>query len=374
MAIVRFYVGEDEENAIVRLNQKLSANADLIPPGASPPLVKPRSIDDVPILGLTLWSDRYDDSELRRVAAQLHDNLKQVDQVSAVEIIGGRRRQVLVEPDPTKLAAFGVTALDLADMLAASNRRVASGELDSGNERFVVEAGSFLTSADDVANVVVAAVDGRPIRVGDVARVSDGAEELTEYVRYASRGTSAHRPAVTIAVSKRKGANAIDVATLVLDKVETLRGAVVPSEVEISVTRNYGETAREKSDELLFHMGIAIVAVSVLIWFFLGFRESWVVFLAIPTTLFPTLACFYLYGYTLNRITLFALIFSIGILVDDAIVVVENIARHMRMPENRGRSTATVAIEAGRRSRQSRRFSPRSPSSRLCCRWRSCAA
>ncbi len=346
LAIVRFYVGEDEENAIVRLNQKLSANYDLIPPGASPPLVKPRSIDDVPILALTLWSDRYDDFELRRVAAQLHDNLKQVEDVSAVEIIGGRRRRILVEPDAAKLAGYGVTALDLADMLAASNQRFGSGELDAGDQRFVVEAGSFLTSADEVANVVVAAVNGRPIQVRDVAAVSDGAEEMTQYVRYASKQAPAHRPAVTIALSKRKGANAIDVASRALAKVEALQGVVVPSEVEVAVTRNYGETAREKSDELLFHMFVAIVAVSVLIWVTLGFRESWVVFLAIPTTLFPTLACFFLYGYTLNRITLFALIFSIGILVDDAIVVVENIARHMRMPENRGRPSATVAIEA----------------------------
>ena len=346
MAIVRFYVGENEEDAIVRLNQKLSANFDLIPPGASMPLVKPRSIDDVPVLALTLWSDRYDDFELRRVAAQLHDGVKQVDDVSAVELIGGLRREILVELDPDRLAAFEVTALEVADGLAAANRQMIAGEIDAASRRLVVEAGGLLTCAEDVAETSVAARSGRAVRVRDVATVTDGAEEMSDYVRFSSRDRPGGFPAVTIAVSKRKGANAIDVADRVLEKVETLRGAVVPSEVEIAVTRNYGETAQHKSDELLGHMMTAVVAVSVLIWLTLGFRESWIVFLAIPTTLFPTLACFYFYGYTLNRITLFALIFSIGILVDDAIVVVENIARHMRMPENRGRSAAQIAVEA----------------------------
>ena len=345
MVIVRFYVGEDEEDAIVRVNQKMFANFDLIPPGASEPLIKPRSIDDVPILGLTLHSERYGDYE-RRIAGQLHDGIKQVHDVSAVEIIGGQRREIQVELNEAKLAAYGFSALEISGRLGAANRSVRAGEFDSGNRRVILETGRLLTSARDVEDVVVGVSGGRPVYVRDVAVVRDGGEEPSQYVRFASEADTSFQPAVTIAVSKRKGANAIDVAEHVLTKVEQLRGRFVPSDAEVAITRNYGETAQEKSSELLGHMATAVVAVAVLIWFTLGFRESWIVFLAIPATLGPTLACFYIYGYTLNRITLFALIFSIGILVDDAIVVVENVARHARMPGNRGRPLSKVAVEA----------------------------
>jgi len=346
MVIVRFYVGEDEEDSIVRVNQKMFANFDLIPPGASEPLIKPRSIDDVPILGLTLHSERYGDYELRQIAGQLHDGIKQVHDVSAVEIIGGQRREIQVELNEAKLAAYGFSALEISGRLGAANRSVRAGEFDSGNRRVILETGRLLASARDVEDVVVGVSGGRPGYVRDVAVVRDGGEEPSHYVRFASAADTSFQPAVTIAVSKRKGANAIDVATSVLAKVEQLRGRFVPSDVEVAITRNYGETAQEKSSELLGHMATAVVAVAVLIWFTLGFRESWIVFLAIPATLGPTLACFYIYGYTLNRITLFALIFSIGILVDDAIVVVENVARHARMPGNRGRPLSKVAVEA----------------------------
>ena len=346
MVIARFYVGQDEEDAIVRLNQKLAANFDQIPPGASVPLVKPRSIDDVPILALTLHSSRYDDYQLRRVASQLHDSVKRVADVSVVDLIGGRRRQVEVVLDPARLTAYNLTASEVAGRLAGANISLDAGAYDAGNRRVLVETGQFLKQASDVEDVVVAVSQGRPVYVRDVASVLDEGAEPDQYVRFASKAQPQFESAVTIAVSKRKGANAINVADQVLEMVDNVKSAVVPAEVSISITRNYGETAQHKSDELLFHMFIAVVAVSVLIWLTLGFRESWVVFLAIPTTLAPTLACFYIYGYTLNRITLFALIFSIGILVDDAIVVVENIVRHARMSSNRGRPMAEVAVEA----------------------------
>ena len=192
----------------------------------------------------------------------------------------------------------------------------------------MLEAGSFLACADDVRRVVVGVADGRPVFLGDVARIEDGGEEPSQYVRYASAGDPALWPAVTLAVSKRKGANAIGVADRVLARVDAVRGSLLPSDVQLSITRNYGETAAEKSNELLFHMLIAVISVAALIWLTLGLREAGIVFIAIPVTLALTLATFYLYGFTLNRITLFALIFSIGILVDDAIVVVENIVRH----------------------------------------------
>jgi multidrug efflux pump subunit AcrB len=344
MAIVRFLVGQDEEKSIVRLNQKLSANMDLIPPGASPPLVKPRSIDDVPILALTFWSQRYGDFELRRIAAQVDDAIKQTPDVSAVALIGGQRRELRITLNQARLAAYHLSPLQVAGALGAANHRLSAGEFASGNEEYLLETGEFLTCADDVRNVVAGIANDKPIFVRDVSEVTDGGEEPSQYVRF-SDGHGFY-PAVTIAISKRKGTNAVTVSENVLHRLEPLRGSVIPSDVQMTITRNYGDTAKEKSNELLWHMLIAVVSVSLLIAITLGFRESLIVFTAIPVTLALTLTVFYLYGYTLNRITLFALIFSIGILVDDAIVVVENIVRHWRLPANRGRPPFEVAIEA----------------------------
>jgi multidrug efflux pump subunit AcrB len=346
LAIVRFYVGQDEEKSLVRLNQKMQANFDLIPPGCSQPLVKPRSIDDVPILALTLSSQRYGDFELRRIAAQLDDAIKQVPDVSAVSLIGGQRREIRIVLDESKLAAYNLSPLQVTGALGMSNRRLPSGQFSSGNREYVLETGEFLRTAEDVRSVVVAVANDKPVYVRNVAEVGDGGEEPTEYVRTADAGSRQFLPAVTLAISKRKGTNAVMVAGNVLRRIEPLKGTVIPSDVKVAITRNYGETAAEKSNELLFHMLIAVVSVSILIAITLGFRESLIVFIAIPVTLALTLAVFYLYGYTLNRITLFALIFSIGILVDDAIVVVENIVRHWRMPANRERPPIDVAIEA----------------------------
>ncbi|MGO4883817.1 MAG: efflux RND transporter permease subunit [Bryobacteraceae bacterium] len=344
MAVVRFLVGQDEEKSIVRLNQKLYANFDLIPPGASQPLVKPRSIDDVPILALTLTSKRYGDFELRRIAAQVDDAIKQVPDVSAVTLIGGQRREMRVELDEARLAAYSLTPMQVIGALGASNRRLDAGAYASGNRQLLLETGEFLRNADDVRNVVAGVANGKPVFVRDVAEVSDGGEEPSQYVHY-SAGQS-FDPAVTIAISKRKGTNAVVVADNVLRRIEPLKGSVIPADVTVAVTRNYGDTAAEKSNELLWHMLIAVVSVSVLIAVTLGLRESLIVFIAIPVTLALTLAVFYFYGYTLNRITLFALIFSIGLLVDDAIVVVENIVRHWRMPANHTRPPFEVAVEA----------------------------
>jgi multidrug efflux pump subunit AcrB len=346
LAIVRFYVGQDEEKSIVRLNQKLLANFDLIPQGASQPLVKPRSIDDVPILALTLSSRRYGDFELRRIAAQVHDTVKQVPDVSTVSLIGGQRREVRIVLDAGKLAAYNTSPLQVAGALGLSNRRLASGQFDSDNREYLLETGEFLRCAEDVRNVVVGVADDRPVFVRNVAEVEDGGAEPSEYVRMADAASRQFLPAVTISISKRKGTNAVEVASHVLERIEPLKGAVIPADVKVDITRQYGETAAEKSNELLLHMLIAVISVSLLIALTLGRRESLIVFIAIPVTLALTLAVFYLYGYTLNRITLFALIFSIGILVDDAIVVVENIVRHWRMPANRERPPHEVAIEA----------------------------
>jgi multidrug efflux pump subunit AcrB len=344
MVIVRFYVGQDEEAAIVRVNQKMFSNFDLIPPGASQPLIKPRSIDDVPILALTLSSNKYGALELRRIAAQLHDAIKQVDNVSEATLIGGQRRELRVTLDSARLATYSLTPLEVFRAIGASNQRVTAGDYASQNREAVLQAGEFLRTAEDARNLTVHVANGRPVFLRDIAEVTDGGEEPAQYVHYGTREGFA--PAVTIAVAKRKGANAITVADDVLKRVDAVKGRLVPSGVDIAVTRQYGETAAEKSNELLEHMLIAVISVSLLIAITLGWRESGIVFIAIPVTLALTLTVFYLYGYTLNRITLFALIFSIGILVDDAIVVVENIARHWRLPQNEDRDHHEIAAEA----------------------------
>ena len=345
MAVVRFKVGQPEEAAIVRLNQKLAANADRIPPGVTGPIVKPRSIDDVPILAVTLWSERYGDDQLRTLAAQLRDAIAEVTDVSEVGLIGGRPRQVRVTVDPARLAAYGLDPVAVQRAIVQTNAQAAAAGPVTGGQAIGLDAGSRLRTADEVRRVVVSAASGRPITVGDLADVVDGDAEPVSYVRYQSREAGT-RPAVTITVAKRKGTNAIDVAHRVAQKLDTLQGTVVPADVHLSVTRDYGETAAHKSNELLWHMLLAVLSVSALIWLVLGRREAAVVLVAIPVTLALTLFMFFLYGYTLNRITLFALIFSIGILVDDAIVVVENIVRHARLRTGESNTLTAIAIRA----------------------------
>ena len=345
LLVVRFYVGEDYETAIVRLNQKLATNFDRIPPGVSQPLVKPHSIDDVPILALTFHGGGYDHFMLRRLAAQVDDEIKTIANVAETKLIGGTRRQVRIEFDPLLLAARNLMPEQLVAALQQANTQQYTGKIEALNHQVSLQTGQFLSSANEIGRVVVGVYDGRPVYLADVAQIIDGPEEPDSYVLYGEAGQT-EAAAVTLSVAKRPGTNAIDVVHAVEAKIDDLRGSVIPIDVKVSVTRNYGETAAEKSNELLLHMGIAVFGVALLIFFFLGFREALVVLLAIPTTLALTLLVFYLYGYTLNRITLFALIFSIGILVDDAIVVVENIVRHMRLPGGREKSMVTIAIEA----------------------------
>ena len=349
LAIVRFKVGEDMESSLVKLNQKLQQNFDRIPHGVSTPLIKARTIDDVPILALTFHSPRYDHLTLRRLVAQVDDAVKQVPLVAETTIIGGAQRQVRVLLDPVRLASRNLSPAGLVPMLQQANKQYSAGNLTSDNHEIIVETGAFLQTAEDVGNVVVGAYSGKPVYLRDVADIADGAEEPSQYVFFgsgAANKVSADEPAVTLSIAKRPGANAISVARQVLKKVDTLKGYIIPADVQVTVTRNYGLTAEDKSNELLWHMLLAVVSVSLLILLVLGWRESLIVLLAIPATLALTLLVFYLYGFTLNRITLFALIFSIGILVDDAIVVVENIVRHFHLPQNKDRSRATVAIEA----------------------------
>jgi multidrug efflux pump subunit AcrB len=350
LVIVRFKVGEEIENSLVKLNQKLQQNFDRIPFGVGTPLIKPKSIDDVPILALTLHSAVYDHLTLRRLAAQLDDAVKQVPLVAETTLIGGARRQVRVQLDPAKLASRNLSPVGIIPMLQQANRQYASGGLTGNNLEIVVETGAFITKVEEVGQIVVGVFRGKPVYLREVSTILDGPEEASQYVFFGKGAATAaqaeEQAAVTLSIAKRPGANAIVVADEVLRKVETLKGIVIPAGVQISVTRNYGATAAEKSNELLYHMGIAVLSVALLIFLTLGRREAGIVAIAIPSTLALTLLVFYLHGYTLNRITLFALIFSIGILVDDAIVVVENIVRHYHLPGNRGRNFMTVASVA----------------------------
>jgi multidrug efflux pump subunit AcrB len=353
MVIVRFYVGTKEEDAVVQTYNKLYSNFDRIPQGVSQPLIKVRSIDDVPILALTLWGKNYDAYQLRRIAGELEHALKQADDVSETTIIGGQTRKLRVILDTQRLSAYGLTPGSIVMQLGAANSRSQSGSFSGGNQEFQVEAGNFFTRPEELQQVVVGVHAGRPVYLRDVVEaIEDGPAEAESYVLFAgAKGTTGSAanpeyPAVTLTLAKRKGANATLIAESVLKKIDGLRGSMLPGDLNVSVTRNYGATAKDKSDELLQHLFIATISVTLLIALALGWRESGVVLLAIPVTLALTLSVFYLYGYTLNRVTLFALIFSIGILVDDAIVVVENIVRHFRLPENRGRSLAGVAVEA----------------------------
>ncbi|OGQ99203.1 MAG: multidrug transporter AcrB [Deltaproteobacteria bacterium RIFOXYD12_FULL_55_16] len=345
LLVARFQVGEKMEDAIVRLNQKLETNFDRIPSGVAPPLVKPHTIDDVPVLALTLHSSRYDHYTLRRLTAQLDDALKNIPEVAETKLIGGTRRQVRVLFEPARLAARRLTATEIIPRLQQGNRQSYSGNLQV-NQEVLLQTGQFLASTHEIGRLVVGVYGNKPVYLDEVARVVDGPEEPTSYVLFGQGKGQAEEAAVTLSLAKRPGANAVQVVASVLAKVEVLKGALIPSEVTVSVTRNYGETAAEKSNELLLHMAIAVFGVTLLILFFLGWRESLIVILAIPSTLALTLLLFYLYGYTLNRITLFALIFSIGILVDDAIVVVENIVRHLRLPENTKKPMLAIVIEA----------------------------
>ncbi len=342
LVTVRFAVGEDQERSITRVHAKLAAAMDEAPPGALPPLVKPHSIDDVPILTLTLHSKASDANTLRQVATHLEEEVRTVPEVAETFITGGAPRQVEVLLDPARLAARGVTPGEVAMALRSANARLQAGELSTAGGVVRVDVGAALTGAADVGAVIVSSRGGAPVAVRDVAMVREGFGDPVTYVSHQDASTPGSA-AVTLAVAKRRGANATTVSHAVLARVEAARERLLPGDVRLEVTRDYGETAGEKAQELILHLLIATLSVTALIWIFLGWREAVVVLVAVPVTLALTLFAYYALGYTLNRITLFALIFSIGILVDDAIVVVENIYRHLQM---RDRTPEVASVEA----------------------------
>ena len=347
LVTARFKVGTAPETALTRLYGKLLANAASTPAGATPPLVTLHGINEVPILTLTLsgGADAGDGYLLRQQAAELMAELKRIPDVAEIWVTGGAPREVAVTLDPAALAARGLSAAVVLQAVGAANAELPAGELVAGNRSVPVRVGSLLRNASDVGEVVVGVAGERAVRLRDVARVSDGPAEPSQYASFLAGGTSAFQPAVTIAIAKRAGTNAAHIADQVLQRVDQLRGRVLSDDVRLTVTRNYGATANDKARELLLHILIATLGVALLVWLTLGWREAVVVLVAVPVTLALTLLVYRLYGYTLNRITLFALVFAIGILVDDAIVVVENIARHLALGRRHPHEAAALAVD-----------------------------
>ncbi|HOX24582.1 MAG TPA: efflux RND transporter permease subunit [Candidatus Krumholzibacteria bacterium] len=358
LVTARYTVGTDLEAAMTRLWNKILGNMDLAPMGALQPIIKVRAIDDVPILTLTLWSDRYDLYDLRQLAGELRAEIAAVENVSVVDIHGGRRRTVRVELDPQRLAAFGVTTLSVLPALQMQNQSLPAGSLSMAGQEFAVETGAFLRDADDVRNLVVGVFGERPVRLMDVATVTDGPAEIDSYAFFGvgprageiglDTGTlpvGSEYPAVTLSVAKRKGSDATRVAEAVREKVAHLEGRLIPADVEVTVTRDNGETANEKARHLIESLGHAILLAIAVVFLAMGWRGSLIILVSIPTTFALTLFVYYMFGYTLNRVTLFALILVTGLVVDDMIIVVENIHRHFMETGKRSVRNALKAIE-----------------------------
>ncbi|NKK97462.1 MMPL family transporter [Rhizobium leguminosarum bv. viciae] len=351
LVTARFLVGTSSDSAVLRVHEKVQANMARIPVGIPAPLIVGRGIDDVAILSLTLTptidaAGRTTGNDLTRVARELKTDLSKVENVGLTYLVGESDEVMRVAPDPAKLALYGVTLQQLAAKVSGANRAFPAGQIRDKGEQIGLVAGETLASPADIGNLLLTARDGRPVYVRDVANIglaTDSNETVSASLVRGEKGV-VRLPAVTVAIAKRSGANAVTVAQSVLARVEALKGTLIPGDMSIEVTRNYGETANDKANELLLHLGLATVSIIVLVGFSIGWREASVVAVVIPVTILLTLFASKLMGYTLNRVSLFALIFSIGILVDDAIVIIENIARHWSMSD--GRSRREAAIEA----------------------------
>ena len=351
MLIVQFYVGEDIERSYVKLYDELAKHDDMFTEGIYKPMVKTRSIDDVPMLALTLWSKTQDGFALKQLAGELTSEIEKVKGVAATKEIGGYDRQLRVVLDKDKLAENGIDPLNVMTMIKASNASHQSGAMVQGDTEYLVTTGQFLQSVQDVENLVVGTNANLPVYLHQVARVEDGPQRAGNYVSFgygqANEKFSAHpgeHSAVTISVGKIKGGDAMKISAAILDRVESLKKTLVPDDVHVEVSRNYGETASDKVSELLLHLGIAIIAVTVLVMLAMGKRGGLVVFLSVPLTFALTLFAYYLLGYTLNRITLFALVFVVGIVVDDSIIIAENMHRHFKMKRLPFKDAAIYAI------------------------------
>lgn len=350
MVTARFIVGTPSDNAILRVHEKIRANLDRIPKGIPEPLIVGRGIDDVAIAVLTLAprpeaSARWTANDLTRVARELRVEIAKLPDIGYTYLVGEHAEELRIVPDPEKMARYGLTLQALAGKIEGANRSFPAGDIRKDGQQTALIAGRTLISATEIGNLLVSTRDDRPVYVRDVADIvlaTDTAENRVAHLQRDADGKFSRAPAVSLAIAKRAGANAVTIAHNVLDAIERLKGGVIPADIAVHVTRNYGETANEKANELLFHLGLATISIVALVWLAIGLREAMVVAIVIPITILLTLFAASLMGYTLNRVSLFALIFSIGILVDDAIVVIENIARHWDMEDGRSRTAGAI--------------------------------
>ena len=351
LVTVQFDVGEEMESSIVKVHDKLMANRDLMPPGVSEPMVKPKGADDVPVVTLTLWSDEVDDALLRQIALDARQQINDVPDTSQSFVVSGRQEKVRIEVQPERLEGYQVTLDQIAEAVSSANAERSAGRIEQGGLSTSVYTGAFLTGAEDIERLLVAVEDGNPVYLRDVAEVIHGPGELDQFVRHYS-GPASEQPdlapdgatAVTLAVAKKPGSNGVTVANGVLERVAQLKGDVIPDNVGVEVSRNYGQTANEKVNELIFKLFVATFAVTILVGLFLGLRAAVVVLVVIPVVILFTVFSAWVLGYTIDRVSLFALIFSIGILVDDAIVVVENIYRRWLMKRGIDTETSVDAV------------------------------
>lgn len=352
MLIVQFYVGEDVEHSLVKLYNEVMKNMDKMPPGVTLPLIKSRAIDDVPVLGFTLWSEHYDDYTLKQLGEELKNEIKKITDVAEINVLGGRSREVKVVLNKEKMAANQVDFLSIQNSIRVSSTQMTSGNIIKNDTAFSVETGSFLSSADEVANLVIGVNGQQPVYLRQVAQITDGPADAKQYVMFGyakgdpenAKKHQSQYPAVTLSIAKKPGADAMKLSEKILHKVEHLQAKIIPSDVHITTTRNYGETASEKVSELLFHLFVAIVVVTLFVMMAMGWRGGLVVFLSVPVTFALTLLSYYLMDYTLNRITLFALVFITGIVVDDSIIIAENMHRHFKMRRLPFKQAAIYAI------------------------------
>jgi multidrug efflux pump subunit AcrB len=351
MLIVQFYVGQDVERSYVKLYDELAKHEDMFPKGVYKPMVKTRSIDDVPMLGLTLWSETQDDFQLRQIAVEVTSEIEKVKDVAITKEIGGSNRELKVILDKDKMAENGVDALGIMQMIQANNGSSQSGSFVQNDQEYLVTTGQFLSNSEDIENLVVGVNKNMPVYLKQVAKVQDGSSTARSYVSFGYgkanekfKNNKSEYPAVTISIGKVKGADAMKISEKIIDRVEHLKKTIIPDDVHVEVTRNYGETASHKVGELLLHLGIAIIAVTILVILAMGWRGGLVVFFSVPLTFALTLFAYYLLGYTLNRITLFALVFVVGIVVDDSIIIAENMHRHFKMKRLPFKQAAIYAI------------------------------
>ncbi|MEO5373499.1 MAG: efflux RND transporter permease subunit [Alphaproteobacteria bacterium] len=353
MVTVEFDVGEVMETSLVKLYDKLNSNMDKVPPGVTPPMVKPKGVDDVAVVTLTLWSHDVGDEQLRLIGLDVIQRLKEVANTSQSFLVGGRSEELRIEVHPERLKGFGIVLDQIAETVKNANSERATGRVEAGDGTYKIHTGAFLTKASDVERLVVGVRNGSPVYVRDIARVTEAPSDAGDVVMYYT-GLAAPKdgpqaangaPAVTIAIAKKPGSNGVTVANAILEKVEYLKGRLIPDNVQVAVTRNYGATANDKVNELVFKLFIATGAVTILIWMLLGFRAALVVLIVIPVVILITVFSAWVLGYTIDRVSLFALIFSIGILVDDAIVVVENIYRRWL---EKGEADTETSVDAVR--------------------------